>query len=230
MGRNDDHSRFESGWPAALEKAKSPDYYLAMTSLTGPNEAWFVTPWESHAAVAESMKREDKDPVLSAEMARLSLGDAEYTSSARTIHARARPELSSGVFPDLGKARFFHITIWRVRFGHQRQFEEAARAYAAAWMRANPKEGYQFYEVIAGMPTATYLTIASLENYGGLDQTEAADQTTWKAMTPEETGVLQKAASEAVISSEPNNYKVDPQMSYIPRETREKDPEFWMNK
>ena len=230
VGRNDDHARFESGWPAALEKAKSPDYYLAMTSLTGPNEAWFVTPWESHASVAESMKREDKDPVLSAEMARLSVGDADYTHSARTVHARARTELSAGEFPDVGKARFFQITVWRVRFGHQQQFEEAAKAYATARVRSNSKEGYRFYEVIAGMPTPTYLTLASVENYGDLDQIAAADQATWKAMTPEETGVLQRAATEAVISSEPNNFKVDPQMSYVPRETREKDAEFWINK
>jgi hypothetical protein len=230
VGRNAEHARLESGWPVALEKAKSPDYYLAMTSLTGPNEAWFVTPWESHAAVAESMKREDKDPVLSAEMARLTLGDAEYTSSARTIQARARTELSVGEFPDAGRARFFRITLWRVRFGHQQQFEEAARSYAAARVRSNSKEGYRFYEVIAGMPTPTYLTISSVEDYGGLDQTVAADQATWKAMTTEETSLLQKAGSEAVISSEPNNFKVEPQMSYVPKETREKDAEFWMTK
>ncbi len=230
VGRNAEHSRFESGWPAAMEKAKSPDYYVAMTSLTGPNEAWFVMPWESHGAVAESMKREDKDPVLSAEMARLSLGDAEYTSSARTIQARARTELSAGEFPDVGKARFFQITVWRVRFGHQQQFEEAAKSYAAARMRSNSKEGYRFYEVIAGMPTPTYLTISSVEGYGGLDQIVAADQATWKAMTADETSVLQKAGIEAVISSEPNNFKVEPQMSYVPKETREQDAEFWMNK
>ena len=50
----------------------------------------------------------------------------------------------------------------------------------------------------------------------------AADQATWKAMTPEETGVLQKSGSEAVISPEPNNFKVDPQMSYVPKKTRRK--------
>jgi hypothetical protein len=176
------------------------------------------------------MKREDKDPVLSAEMARLSLADAEYTISARTIQARARTELSVGEFPDVAKARFFQITVWRVRFGRQQQFEEAAKSYASARVRSNSKEGYRFYEVIAGMPTPTYLAISLVENYSGFDQTVAADQATWKAMTAEETSVLQKAGSEAVISSEPNKFKVDPQMSYVPKETREKDAEFWMSK
>src|SRR5690242_18190208 len=67
-GRNADHSKHEAGWPAAFEKAKSKDYYIAMTSLTGPNEAWYLVPAESHAAFGESMKQQDKDPVLSAEL------------------------------------------------------------------------------------------------------------------------------------------------------------------
>ena len=230
MGRNADHSKFEAGWPAAMEKAKSPDFYLGMTSLTGENEAWFVIPWESYATVGESMKREDKDPVLSAELARLSLGDAEYVSSARTIQARARTELSVGEFPDVGKARFFQVTVWRVRTGHQQQFEEAAKAYGAARMRSASKEGFRMYEVVSGMPTPTYLTISSVEAYAGFDGIMAADQDTWKAMTGEEKGVLQKAGADALISSEENKFKVDPQMSYVPKETREKDAEFWMPK
>jgi hypothetical protein len=230
VGRNAEHSKFEAGWPAAMEKAKSPDFYLGMTSLTGLNEAWFVVPWESYAAVGESMKREDKDPVLSAELARLSLGDAEYVTSARTIQARARTELSVGEFPDVSKIRFFQITVWRVRTGHQQQFEDAAKAYGAARTRSGSKEGFRMYEVVSGMPAPTYLVISSVETYAGFDGIMAADQETWKAMTGEEKGAIQKAGSEAVISSEENKFKVDPQMSYVPKETREKDAEFWMSK
>src|SRR2546426_850605 len=45
LGRGTEHERIEAGWPAAFAKAKSPNYYLAMTSLTGPNEAWFIVPF-----------------------------------------------------------------------------------------------------------------------------------------------------------------------------------------
>ncbi len=86
------------------------------------------------------------------------------------------------------------------------------------------------YEVVSGMPTPTYLTISSVEAYAGFDGIMAADQDTWKAMTGEEKGVLQKAGADALISSEENKFKVDPQMSYVPKETREKDAEFWMPK
>src|SRR5262249_44707193 len=110
-GRNAEHSKHEAGWPAAFEKAKSPDYYLGMTSLTGPNEAWYIITSESRAALGESMKREDKDPILSAELERLSLADAQYINGARTIQAMSMTDLSAGDFPDVAKVRFFEITL-----------------------------------------------------------------------------------------------------------------------
>jgi hypothetical protein len=230
VGRATEHAKHEAGWPAAYEKAKSPDYYLAMTSLTGPSEAWYIVPWESHAAQAASMKREDKDPVLSAELARLALADAEYVSSVRNIQAMARADLSAGTFPDLSKARFFQITTYRVRPGHETQFEEAAKAYGAARTRVAPKHGFRVYQVIAGMPSPTFLVFSSVEDFGQFDETSAAHQATLMAQTPEEQGARQKFQSEGVISSETNRYKLDPVQSYVSKETRASDPEFWSPK
>jgi hypothetical protein len=230
IGRNAEHSKHEAGWPAAFEKAKSPDYYLGMTSLTGPNEAWYIIPAESHAAIGESMKREDKDPILSAELDRLSLADAQYINGARTIQAMAMTDLSVGDFPDVSKIRFFEITVFRIHPGHELQFESAAKSYAAARTRAAPKVGYRLYQVIAGMASPTYLVVASAENYAEFDQIVAAGMSTWTQATDDEKGVLEKAGREAIISSESNRFRVDPRQSYVPKETRESDREFWMPK
>ena len=47
LGHGADHTKTEAGWPAAFEKAKSPYFYLALTSMTGTNEVWYVIPYES---------------------------------------------------------------------------------------------------------------------------------------------------------------------------------------
>src|SRR2546430_8630961 len=44
---------------AAFAKAKSPSSYLALASLTGPDEVWFTIPFASNAAVAEEFKRQE---------------------------------------------------------------------------------------------------------------------------------------------------------------------------
>lgn len=229
-GRGSEHAKHEAGWPAAYEKAKSPDFYLALTSMTGPPEAWYLSSQESHAAVAKTMKREDKDPVLSAELARLALADADYISGVRVIQAQARTDLSAGAFPDLVKARFFGIITVRVRPGHVAQFEEAAKAYGAARTRVAPKLGLQVYQVIAGMPTPTFLIMSSVEGYAEFDETTAAHQAALKALTPEESAVRNKFQTEGAISSEMNRFKLDPVQSYVSKETRAKDLEFWSPK
>ena len=135
LGRDADHAKVEAGWPAAYEKAKSPDYYLAMTSMTGAPEAWYVTAYASHAAIGDSLKREDGDAVLTAELTRLRRADADMITSVRVMQARARTDLSYGAYPDLAKQRFFEMTWFRVRPGHELQFEAAGKAYGAAAKR-----------------------------------------------------------------------------------------------
>jgi hypothetical protein len=44
------HEKLEMGWPQAFTKADWPTHYLAMTSVTGPPEAWFITGYDSAEA------------------------------------------------------------------------------------------------------------------------------------------------------------------------------------
>lgn len=229
VGRGDEHSRFEAGWPAAYARAKSPDYYLALVSMTGPNEAWYVTPFASHAAIADGMKREDSDPVLAAELKRLTRGDAEYLNNVRVMQAAGRPELSLG-FPDIGKSRFTEISWIRVRPGHEQRFEAAAKAYRSAAQRAAPNSSYRVYEIIAGVPGPTYLVFASVESFAGFDQMMAESQATMRAATADEMQALQKFFTESVLNTETQRFRLDPQQSYVPAATRASDPDFWMPK
>lgn len=229
VGQAADHAKHEAGWPAAYEKAKSPDYYLALSSMTGSPEVWYLIPAESHAQVGEAMKREDKDPVLSAELARLALRDAEYVSRVTTLNAVAHPDLGLGDFPELSKARFFEISIYKVRPGQDDTFHEITKAYAVARKRAAPNSNYRTYQVLAGMPGPTYLFFTSVESYAAFDQTMADDLATFKSATPEEAAIFKKWG-DIVISEENHRFRVDPGQSYVPKETRAQDPEFWQPK
>jgi len=231
VGRSADHEKIEAGWPAAYEKAKSPDYYLALTSMTGANEAWYISNFESHAAQADSLKRDDSDPVLSAELTRLSRADAEVLNGLRTIQARARTDLSSGAFPSsVGKHRFWEITWFRVRPGHEGEFEAAAKAYGSASRRAAPDTAYRVYEIIAGAVGPTYLVFSSFEGYAAFDQMMASGDKVMKSFTPEEGAALQKFSTEGLVNVETQRFRLNPVMSYVPKETRAQDPEFWMPK
>lgn len=226
-GRAEEHARIEAGWPAAYARANSPDYYLGMVSLTGIPEAWFISPWASHAAQGESMKRDGANPTLSAELARLSRADAELLESVRIIQAVARPDLSVGRYPDLSRQRFWDITIFRVRPGHEQEFDAAAKAYGAAAQRAVPNASYRIYQVIAGMPGPTFIVFSSVESFADFDRVMADDMKTMQAFTAEEMGVLQKFSRDGMLNAETNRFRLDPRMSYVSAATRATDPAFW---
>lgn len=230
IGRAAEHERIEAGWPAAYAKAKFPSYYLAMTSLTGRSEAWFLTPYASNAAVAEDMKREAADTLLAAELARLSRADAEVLDEWRIIQAVARPDLSYGTFPDLAKVRYWEIFTVRVRPGHEAEFEAAAKAYGAASGRVAPGRSYRVYQVSAGMLEPTFLVFSSVESYAQFDEMMASGQKTMQSFTPEEMATMQKFFTDGVINTETNRYALNPTMSYVAPETRATDPAFWTPK
>lgn len=231
-GRGVEHARHEAGYVAALEKAKLPSwpYGLAMVSETGASEAWWITPWESNAAIRDGQKEMDQALAVTAEFNRLDRIDAEYVTKIKRTIARARADLSVGAFPDPAKARFFEITVYRLRPGHEPQFDEAAKAYGAAVKRSGVKTGTWVYQVIAGLPVPTFLTFTSVEDYGQFDQLAADWGKTWEAATPEEQATMTKFIKESVVEEETNRFRVDPDMSYVPKETRAQDPAFWSPK
>lgn len=224
VGRAADHARIESGWPAAYGRANSPDYYLAMTSMTGTPEAWYLIPSANHAAYAETMRR---DVGMQEELDRLSRADAEVLDGIRTIQAMARPDLSMGAFPDLSKQRFWEISIVRVRAGHEQDFDAAAKAYGTAAQRSAPNAQYRIYQVIAGMQTPTFIIFSSVANYGEFDQMFADGMKTMQNATAAEQAALQKFSTDATLSWETNRFRLDPKQSYVSREVRATDPAFW---
>jgi hypothetical protein len=229
-GRAADHSRWEAGWPAAFEKAKFPDTYIALESVTGPTEVWFVSPYASQGAFGESMARQNADPVLSTETDRLAHGDADFVSEMNAIEAVARPDLSHGTFPDLATMRFWEITTFRVKPGHADDFAAAAKAWASASARSAPSANWRTYEVVAGAAGGTFLVFGSVASFADFDKGMAEGEATFKGLTFEERTTLQKYSAEAALSTVTNRFRLDPRQSYVPAETRQKDPAFWMPK
>jgi len=146
-GRAGDHAKWEAGWPAAFEKAKSPYQYIALQSITGPPEVWYVTPLANQAAYAEMLAAEESAG-LGPELERLAKGDAEFLAEQSALQAVAMPELSHGSFPDVGKMRYYEISTFRIRPGHQDAWMAATGPTRPSWP-ARPRTR-------AGAPTASW--------------------------------------------------------------------------
>jgi len=127
--------------------------------------------------------------------------------------------------------RFWEITIFRVRQGHEAAFEAAAKAYRSAAQRAAPQTTrWRLYEVIAGLPGPTYIVFNSVATVSEFDRGMTDSQAIMRGLTVEEGATLEKFSKESSLSVETNRFRLDPGQSYVSKETRASDPGLWMPK
>ncbi len=228
-GKEAAHAKVEAGWPRAFASAKSPTHYLAMVAITGPSEAWFVTGFDSLAAWEKDRQNNDKNAALTAQLDPLAEKDGELLTGVRSIIAVYREELSyrsTGI--NIGLMRYFYVTTFRVRPGHDSGFVEANKIIQAAHEKADVPEHWAVYQVISGMPAGTYVVFQPLKS---LAEVDAFPQTHGKAYR-DATGddgrkKLSELASAGSLSTETNIFAFSPKMSYPSNETVAADPGFW---
>jgi hypothetical protein len=226
-GQAADHAMWERGWPAAEGKAKSPFNYIALASVTGPPQVWYVMPMASQAAYHDMVTEGDNNPTLAAEGNWLARGASEFLEGSDQIQAVAVPDLSYGNFPDIGKMRYWAITTFHVKPGYWDEWVAATKAYAAAVARSAPDASWRTYSVVAGAPADTFLVFSSFASFAGFDKAAADSEAIWGGVTEEEGATLQKFFREALASAVTNRFRLDPAQSYVNAETRATDPEFW---
>ncbi len=231
-GKGAAHEKVEAGWPRAFANAKSPTHYFAMVSVTGPSEAWFVTGFDSLAAWEKDRLDTEKNTALTAELDQLGEKDGELLSGVRSIVATYREDLSyrpTGV--NIGQMRYFYVTTFRIRPGHQKDYIDANKIVRDAHEKANVPEHWAVFQVTSGMPSGTYLSFQPLKS---LAEVDAFPQTHGKAyqdaIGEEGRQKLRELASAGTLSSETTIFAFSPKMSYVSKETAAADPEFWTPK
>lgn len=227
------HQKVEAGWPRAFAQAKWPVHYLAVTSVSGPGEAWFLSGYPSFAAYEADQKNIERASALFAETQRLSAIDGELLTQGRSMFATFREDLSYNTSVNLGKMRYFTITVTRVRPGHNAEFVEARKIVKAAHEKAGLPDGAAVYQVTAGAPSGTFILMTARATLEELDQSDAIHNAdAYVQALGGEAGQkkLNDLASSAIISSEPNVFAFSPAMSYASPAMVAGDPAFWTPK
>lgn len=229
-GKSAEHERVEAGWPRAFATAKWPTNSLAAASLTGPNEAWFFIGFDSFAAWEKEQRDLEKNPVLMNEMARLSQVDGELLSNVRSIIATYRPDLSYRANVDIAKHRYFGITTFRVRPGHDEGFAQVAKLYRDTYQKSNWENHWATYQITSGMVTPTYMVFEPLKSLAEVDASMKREQEFMQAVGMEAGKAMQKAITDGIIFYETNYFAFSPKMSYMAKEFVDRDPDFWKPK
>ncbi len=228
-GKAPAHQKWEEGWPRAYAKAKWPTSFVAMTSVSGPSEAWFMSGYDTFGAWGKDRESFDKNPIKG-EDDRLSQGDGEFLSGTRSIVAAYREDLSAWAGVKLPTMRYFRVITYRVRPGHDSDFVDAAKTLKGGYEKASVKLPWAVYQIVSGLPTPTYLVFLPMKSFDEIDGAMANSKSIQEAMGEETQKKMSKLASDGYLSIESNIYALDPKMSYPSKEWIAGDPEFWTPK
>ncbi|HSF22710.1 MAG TPA: hypothetical protein VLE20_00680 [Blastocatellia bacterium] len=229
-GRGAAHVKIEVGYVRALQRARWPVYSLAMTPAVGGTDAWFMTAYDSFAAMEQDRSNMDKNAQLSADFERLDAMDAEFRTGQRSLVCSQIEALSWGPNFDVSQMRYFSVTTVRVRPGRDEEYREARRLIGEAVKKANPNARSVLYVVTAGMPGGTYLIFTPRKSLAELDPNPAVGRAVQEALGEENAKKRQKLLADSVISTDTSIYAFSPRMSYVPKEWAKTGGEFWTPK
>lgn len=202
--------------------------YLTVQSMTGPQEVWFLSGFDSYAALERSAEPFFRNAALNAELNRLAESKANLVNDPRGVYANYRDDLSGNAALIPPGTRFFTVTMITVRPGHERDFEDIHRTLKSARQRAGTADNRVVYQVASGMPRNIYLIFSahhSLQS-AGLALDPAIDD--YSADVDDSTrNRLDDYTRMAVQTSETWIFSVSPSMSNPAGEWLVDDPEFW---
>ncbi len=229
-GKAPAHEAVEAGWPRAFANANWPTHYLAMTSITGPSEAWFSTGYDSFAAWETDTRNIDKNAALKKELDQLEARDGELRSGGRSLVAAFREDLSNQPNFDITKMRYFRVITFRLKPGHDAQFPEAVKMVKAGYEKANLKQSWATYQVYSGMVTPSFLVFIPMKSLDEVDTAFGHAKTLQEAQGEDNAKKLQTIAADAYNAVESNIFAFSPKMSYVSKDWAAGDPEFWKPK
>src|SRR5689334_13317290 len=125
-GKMAEYTRVEGEAANACFRANTWPYFAAQ-SITGPEEVWFVSGFDTYAAMEKSAEPFARNAALGAELGKITEGKANLVSEPHTIFFRYRDELGRNNGLVRPGARFFTLTWFTLIPGHEREFEESQR-------------------------------------------------------------------------------------------------------
>jgi hypothetical protein len=224
------HDKAESAFVQAMSRAKWPTHYLGMTSLSGKQRALFLTRYESFEAWEKDSAAVEKNSTLSAALDRAGMADGELLDSMDQGVFVFNEELSLRPKADISLMRYMEISVFHVRPGHDKGWNDLVKVVKAAYEKAVPEAHWGTFQQIYGGEGGTYLVLTAHKSLSEVDHGFQEDKQFEAAMGEDGMKKLDELFAASVESSQQQLFAFNPRMSYVADEWIKADPDFWKPK
>jgi hypothetical protein len=224
------HDKAESAFVQAFARAKWPTHYLAMNSVSGKPRVLFFTGYDSFEAWEKDVNAVNKNAVLSGALDHASAVDGELLDSVDGDALAYREDYSLRAPVDIAHMRYFEISVYHVKPGHRKDWDDGMKIVLAAYQKALPETHWACYQAAYGAPEGTYIFITPMKSAAEIDKAFAQNKDFGSAMGEDGMKKLDELSAAAIESSETNLFTFNPKMSYVSDDWVKADPDFWKPK
>lgn len=231
-GKGGPHEKTEAAYVAAFSKMKSPAHYIAMTELSGGNDAWFLADTKDWAYFEKGVEEMTNGP-LAGELQKVSVADGDLLNETRTYYLEYMPELSYRPEMNIGEARYVLADVVRIKPGHGKDFADLRKQINAAHEKVNMDEHMIVYYAGIGTRTGMYVIFEPLKTLSSMDEIQklhAEGSDYRKALGDDFPQKARDFDAAALVSSETQLFSIDPHMSFVSDEVAKVAPAFWRPK
>ncbi|MGA8437158.1 MAG: hypothetical protein WB762_19665 [Candidatus Sulfotelmatobacter sp.] len=211
----------------ACANLEVPNSWIVLESVTGESEVLSFDPFDSFAHIGKAFVTWGTIYAAHAELGKCQAQINGALSSQRTIVAERRNDLSYRANRiDLSKARFLRVLEVRLHPGHEGEFAEASKKFAAAYEKKEFDSPWVVYQVNVGMSSPTFFAFVPMRTLAQNDDLLNLQDVLHEA-EGEAAERMQQIARAAYMHTESNLYAISPEKSHVSKEFAAGDPEFW---
>ncbi len=223
------HEKSESAFVQAFTRAKWPTHYLTIDSLSGKPRSLFLIGYDSFDAWEKDNQATQKNATLSAALERAAAADGELLTDYDGAVFTLKEEYSLHIPVDIPRMRYFEITRFQVKPGHDKDFDELAKMYVAAYDKT-PDVHWATFQGVYGPEGNTYLVFTPMKSASEIDKSFVTGKQVQEAMGAEGGKKAADLFAAAIETSQTNLFIFNPRISYVQDEWIKADPDFWKPK
>jgi hypothetical protein len=221
------HEKTESAFVNAMKRAKWPTHYLAMTSLSGKPRVLFLTSYASFDAWQKDADATAKNAALSAALDKAEMADGDILDSMDQAVLYFQEEQSLRPRADLSQFRYMEVSVYHVRPGKTKEWEETVKMVKAGYEKGVPDAHWGMFSLTYGGDGGEYVVLSGHKDLAEIDKGFADGKQFGAAMGEEGMKKLSELVASCVESSSHQLFAFNPAMSYVSDDWVKQDPAFW---
>lgn len=226
------HVKTESAFVQAMTAAKWPTHYFAAESMSGVSRALFFVGYPSFAAWEKDNEAMAKNATLTSAFDHAALVDGdlltEFSSGAFVYNEEGSFNGSKGDIPHM---RYFEISQFRVKPGHEKEWDDLVKMYKSAYEKALPNGKWALFDSMYGVDNGgLHLVFVPMKSLSEVDQNMMDEKKFMAAVGEDGMKKISELTASCLQSSQSNLFAFSPKMSYPPDEWVKADPGFWKPK